>query len=57
MIDNVKRYQKGLWVGHTITLKALLPYPSHVIVVEVMKLHRHRYVVILIPETADLCGL
>ncbi len=55
MIDNVKRYQKGLWVGHTFTLKASLPYPSHLVVV--MRLHRHRYVVILIPGTADLYGL
>ncbi len=56
MIDNVKRCQKGLWVGHTITLKASLPYSSHVVVV-VLRLHRHRYVVILIPGTADLFGL
>ncbi len=38
-----------------ITLKALLLYPPHTIVV---RLHgRDKYVVILIQETADLLGL
>ncbi len=38
------------------TLKALLPYPSHAIV---MRLHRRdvTYAVILIPKTVDLLGL
>ncbi len=37
------------------TLKALLLYPPHAII---MRLHvRDSYVVILIPETADILGL
>ncbi len=38
-----------------LTLKALLLYPPHAIV---LRLHGHEsYAVILIPETADLLGL